>query len=181
MACKQGIRKSMDASRAYYESLKACDPFRELWKSLVERSSNDRRLISFSDQERKYFAVSLLDGEVFNGGFDQFFSNSSGDHYALAVAGLQDIGALSSLTLVKEAAETIFGKIAPPADRTERCRIMNAKTRQLSEVLTRYSQTSRLERLNEQFVEDPDQLRERLTTYAERHCLIAPFLKGPEV
>jgi hypothetical protein len=26
MACKQGIRKSMDASRAYYESLKTYDP-----------------------------------------------------------------------------------------------------------------------------------------------------------
>jgi hypothetical protein len=80
MACKQGIRKSMDASRDYYESLKSYDPFRELWKSLVERSSLDRSLVNFSVKEQRYFAVSLLDGEVYNGGFDQFFSNSSGNY-----------------------------------------------------------------------------------------------------
>jgi len=180
MACKQGIRKRMDASRAYYESLKIYDPFRELWTSLVERSSLDRSLANFSVQEKKYFAVTLLEGEVYNGGFDQFFSNTSGDYYSLAVDGLEELGALSSLSLVKEAADTIFGKRGPPADRTERWRIMEAKTRRLSEILTRYRQTSRLERLDKQFWEDPDQLGHRLSAYAEQQGLIAPFLKGPK-
>lgn len=180
MACKQGIRKSMEASRAYYESLKKYDPFRELWKSLVERSSNDRSLRQLSNEEQRYFAVSLLEGEVYNGGFDQFFSNSSGDYYRLAVAGLEDIGASSALGLVREAADTVFGRSGPPADRTERWQIMDSKTRRLSEVLTRYRQRSRLEGLDKQFWEDPDRLTDRLTAYAEERGLVAPFLINPE-
>lgn len=180
MACKQGIRKSIDASRAYYESLKVYDPTRELWNSLVKRSSLDASLANLSAHEQKYFAVLLLEGEVYNGGFDQFFSNSSGDYYYIAVDGLTELGALSSLRLAREAADAIFGKRGPPVDRAERWRIMNGKTRRLSEVLTRYRQSSRLERLDEQFWEDPDQLADRLSVYAEQHNLIAPFLEGPK-
>jgi len=120
MACKQGIRKSMKASRAYFESLKQCDPFRELWMSLVKKCSNDPGLSKFSIAEQRYFAVSLLEGEVYNGGFDQFFWNSSGDYYALAVAGLEEVGASSSLVIVKKAAETVFGTSGPPADQARR-------------------------------------------------------------
>jgi hypothetical protein len=180
MACKRGIRKSMEASRAYYESLKEYDPFRELWKSLVERSSSDRSLGQLSSEEQRYFAVSLLEGEVYNGGFDQFFWNSSGDYYQLAVAGLEDLGAASALAIVKEAADTVFGRSGPPADQTERWRILDSKTRRLSEVLTRYRQRSRLEGLDEQFWEDPDRLADRLTAYAEERGLVASFLRDPE-
>jgi hypothetical protein len=120
-----------------------------------------------------------LEGEVCNGGFDQFFSNSSGDYYHLAVEGLKELGALRSLDLVKEAADTIFGERGPPVDRTERWRIMGAKTRRLLDVLKRYRQTSRLERLDKQFWEDPDQLGDRLSAYAKQQGLIDPFLKDP--
>jgi len=42
MACKQGIRASMEASRAFYHRQKEYDPYRELWVSLVNRSSQDQ-------------------------------------------------------------------------------------------------------------------------------------------
>ena len=180
MACKQGIRKSMEASRAYYESLKKYDPFRELWNSLVERSSNDGSLGQLSNEEQKYFAVSLLEGEVYNGGFDQFFWNSAGDYYQLAVVGLEELGALSALAIVKEAADTVFGRSGPPIDRTERWRIMDSRMRRLSEVLTRYRQQSRLNGLDKQFWEDPDRLSDRLRAYAEERGLVAPFLRDAE-
>lgn len=180
MACKKDIRKSIEASRAYYRHQKAHNPFHELWKSLVQRSSEDRALIGFSREERIYFAVTLLSGEIYNGGFDQFFSSSSGDYYATALEGLYDLGALSSLSLAKEAASSIFGRRAPPVDQAERWQIMSGKTHQLAEVLSQYRHTSKLERLDKQFWEDSDKLEERLIAYAERHRLIAPFLKDPE-
>lgn len=175
MACKQGIRKNMEASRAYYERLKAYDPFRELWKSLVERSS-DGSLARLSADEQRYFAVSLLEGEVFNGGFEQFFSNSSGDYYHLAVAGMEEIGALSALTIAKEAAEAVFGSSGPSIDREERRQIMYPKPSQLSEVSARFRQSSRLEFLDKQFWEDADHLSGRLAAYAEEKGLLAPYL-----
>lgn len=180
MACKQGIRKNMGASRAYYQSLKAYDPFRELWKSLVEKSSNDPSLAQLSCDEQRYFAVNLLEGEVYSGGFDQFFSNSAGDHYHLAVAGLEELAASSSLAIAKEAAETVFGSAGPPLDLTERWLVMDSKLHQLSEVLTRFRQASRLEHLDKQFCKDPDGLADRLTKYAEERGLVAPFLSDPE-
>jgi hypothetical protein len=180
MACKQGIRKSMDASRAYYESLKAYDPFRELWKSLVERISNDGSLAKLSNGEQKYLAVSLLEGEVYNGGFDQYFSNSSGDYYHLAVAGLEELGASNSLTIVKEAGDTVFGRIGPPVDGAARSRIMQSQTHRLSEVLARHRQSSRLERLDKQFWTDPDRLGDRLRAYADEEGFLEPFLKSPD-
>lgn len=180
MACKQGIRKSMETSSAYYQRLKTYDPFREFWKSLVERSSGDRTLTSFSKEERMYFAVGLLNAELYNGGFDQFFSNSSGDYYETAIEGLQDLGASSSLKLAREAADTIFGRCGPPADQMERWHIMNGKNRQLSDILRRYRYTTRLEQLDKQYWQDPDKIEDRLTAYAERHRLIAAFLKNPE-
>jgi len=179
MACKQGIRKSMEASRAYYEGLKAYDPFRELWKSLGERSS-DGSLAQLSAEEQRYFAVSLLKAEVYNGGFDQFFSNSSGDYYHLAIAGMEELRASSALAIAKEAAETVFGSSVPPVDREERWQIMNSKLNELPEVSARFRQMSRLESLDKQFCEDADHLGDLLKTYAEEKGLVAPFLRDQQ-
>jgi hypothetical protein len=137
-------------------------------------------LENFSEPERRYFAATLLKGEVYNGGFDQFFSNSSGDYYCTAVDALEEIGALASLNLVREASNLIFGKRGPPVDRAERWQIMGGKTGRLAELLKRYRRASRLERLDKQFWEDPDQLEDRLIAYAEQQGLIDPFLKDPK-
>lgn len=179
MACKQGIRKSMEASRAYYQSLKEYNPFRELWVSLAKRSSIDRSLADWSAEEKVYFSACLLEGEVYNGGFDQYFSNSSGDYYRLAVKGLEELRAVHSLKLLREAAETLFGKEGPPDSQTDRWRIMNSKARRLSEAVTRNRQASKLDRLDKQFSEDPDRLGNLLKAYAEEHGLISLFGNDP--
>jgi len=170
----------MDASRAYYGSLKQYDPFRDLWKSLVERSSDDPRLTQLSREEQRYFAVSLLEGEVYNGGFDQFFRNSSGDHCHLAATGLEELGASSSLAILREAAQTVFGSASPPVNQSERCRIMDSRTSRLPEVLNGFRQASRLEHLDKRFCEDPDHLGDRLRAYAADKDLVAPFLRNSE-
>lgn len=170
----------MDASRAYYESLKAYDPMRELWTSLVNRSSNDRSLTSWSVQEKAYFAMCLLEGEVYNGGFDQYFSNSSADSYEFAVAGLTEIEALRSLRLVREAAETLFGENDPPTTQEGRWRIMHSKARRLSEVVFQHRIGTRLERLDKEFWTDPDQLGDRLIAYAKQHGLVGPFERSAD-
>jgi hypothetical protein len=177
MACKQGIRNDIEASRAYYERLKAYDPARELWKSLVERSS-DGTLAQLSTEEQRYFAVSLLESEVYNGGLDQFFSNSSGDFYHLAIEGMNEIGASSALAIAGQAAEIVFGSSVPPLEREERLRLMNSQLSQLSEVSARFRQSSRLESLDKQFCEDADHLSDRLMAYAEEKGLLISFLKG---
>jgi len=177
MACKQGIRKSMEASRAYYERLKEYDPFRELWTSLVHRSSKDQSLSSFSRDEKIYFAVGLLDGEVCNGGLDQFFWNSSGDYCQIALEGLDEIGAQHSLEILAEATTMIFGRAGAPTDRRKRWQVLNSKTKRALELLTGHRKRSRLEALDKQFWADPDGLNDRLMAFAHDRGLITPFLK----
>ncbi|WP_295630623.1 DUF4375 domain-containing protein [Novosphingobium sp.] len=174
MACKQGIRKSMEASRVYYKRQKEYDPFRELRVSLVNCSSQDRNLTNWSDQEAKYFSMALLEGEIYNGGFDQYFSNSSGGYYLRAVGGLRDIKAFSTLNIVEEAAQLIFGSLAPPKTQEDRWRIMYDKSNELSAFTPNFN-SEKLEKLDKLFCSDPDGLVDRLSTYAEFHDLLTPF------
>lgn len=180
MPCKQGIRKSMEASRAYYERQKEYDPFRELWISLVKRSSHDQDLKDWSVEEIKYFSMSLLEGEIYNGGFDQYFSNMSGGYYIQAVRGLQEIQAFSTLKIVQEAAQLIFGPLAPPASQEDRWRIMYSESQEFSASKTDRFNSQELEKLDKLFCADPDGLVDRLSTYAEDHGLVTPFKVLPD-
>jgi hypothetical protein len=175
MACKQGIRQDIDASRAFYQRLKIYDPVQELWKSLVKRSSDDPSLQSLSKAERTYFVVSLLEGEIYNGGFDQFFYNSSGDYCAEVVQALQELGAHRSLKLVREAVKTAFGEMDPPSDRMERWERMRYSPEGLREPSLEAERSARLVELDKQFYKDEDGLFDLLTAYAEAHNLTKPF------
>lgn len=179
MACKQGIRESIEASRAYYQKMKEYDPFRELWVSLVKRSSDNPKLDAWSTEEKMYFSVCLMEGEIYNGGFDQYFTNSSGDYYRLALDGLEQMEATYSARLLKEAARAMFGTDYPPDSQSERWRVTNSKVRRLTELVTRHHRSAQLERLDKRFYEDPDKLLDRLTVYAEVNGLVAPFLRSP--
>lgn len=171
MACKQGIRAQMEQSRKYYEKLKQYDPCRALWESLVKRSCDDRSLSRWSDDERTYFCVCLLEGEVYNGGFDQFFTNSSGDYYAEALNGLAQLNATNSHRLLDQAAWVAFKGIQPPKDRQER--------QSLFFKFENDKQQAALDRLDRQFWDDPDHLGDLLNAFAKEKGLIEPFLDPP--
>ena len=63
--------------------------------------------------------VELLQAEVNNGGFDQFFFNSAGDHTPQIIEALEAIGAVKTADIVKRAAGKFPGGMPPP-DRFER-------------------------------------------------------------
>ncbi len=147
--------------------MKQYDPLEELWKSLVKRSSADPYLESFSENELTYFTVTLLEGEIYNGGFDQYFSNSSGNFYREAMAGLEELGANQSLKIARKAAEVIFGAAEPPRDRTKRWDLMRGTQG--------VTQSARLDELDKLFYLDNDGLLDLLTAYAETHDLTKPF------
>lgn len=175
MACKQGIRASMDASREFYQKLKEYDPHRELWKWLVGKAQADPGLVTLSPAHRHYFAVSLLEGEVYNGGFDQFFTNSSGDYFALASEGLQVLEAEKSLRLLREAANTLFGDELPSDDQQERWDAIGRHALAQGGV---DAVAERLEPLDRAFCDEPDALVERLSAFAQRSGILDPFVRS---
>jgi hypothetical protein len=170
MACKQGIRKNMEESKEYYRQLKEYDPYRELWTSLVRRvHRTEEGYAGLTDDERAYFAAGLLEGEVYNGGMDQFFSNHSGEVYEDAVNALLDLGAVHSLRLLTRASEILFDGKQPPKDTRERRETMRREPDGES------GWFDELEEIDRQYYEDPDGLGDKLAEFARTSGLLSPF------
>jgi hypothetical protein len=76
-----------------------------------------------TETERRLIAVYWLDGEVHNGGFDQYFFNSAGNDSEAALAGLKEMGASGAAALLEQAMAVFAGGKAP-ADRQRRQQAM---------------------------------------------------------
>ncbi len=76
-----------------------------------------------SETERRLLAAYLVEAEVNNGGFDQYFFNSAGDDAEAALAGLKEMGAGGAAALL-ERAMAVFPGGKPPADRFKRQGVM---------------------------------------------------------
>jgi hypothetical protein len=117
-----------------------------------------------SNVEQQYWAVGCLSGEVYNGGFEQYFHNSSGATYPSAIDGLQAMGATTSLLLLQKAKQMIFGFAKVPEESYPRRTILAAAEN--------FSLRNRLNELDEQFWADPDELAARSEAFAVSHRLI---------
>lgn len=171
MPCKNGIREQLEASKAS-RLAEEQDPLTALWRSLVARV-NDESIGhgSLSRPERLFFAVNLLVGEVFNGGFDQYFWNSSSNYCADAEAGLIALDAAESNRLLDAAKSVLFPRGHVPTDTAER-------REELRKLPDYHSDTpphqAKLEVLDAKFWQDSDRLSERLAVFAAAHSLASP-------
>ena len=68
---------------------------------------------------KQYYAIHMMDAEICNGGFSQYFFNSSGNSWELAMSGLEGAGSTERLGLLKEAIARIAGG-KPSPDRETR-------------------------------------------------------------
>jgi hypothetical protein len=76
MPCETGTRERIDAGRRWHEERGEREPSRALWLSLVDRVHNTPSgFAGLSGPEKIYYSVVLMEGEVYNGGFDQYFFN----------------------------------------------------------------------------------------------------------
>jgi len=114
--------------------------------------------------EKLYYAVRLLDGEVYNGGFHQYFFNSSSTHYAYAEEGLIVVGADRTLELLLDAKELVFPGIGVPEATGERRQALRSLPR---------PNDLRLAELDSQYYKDPDGLADRIEAFAREHNLVS--------
>ncbi|MCX7256823.1 MAG: DUF4375 domain-containing protein [Polaromonas sp.] len=165
MPCKGGYRANIEASKKRREEERIYEQSaeRKYWVALVERvHGSPEGFQLLADAEKTYYAVSCLIGEVYNGGFDQFFSNSSGALYVYALDGLLEMGAQESASLLSRAKQIIVGEAHIPLDGAE----CNTELRE-------NESSSELEALDKAFWTDPDNLGERCKQYAISHQLHA--------
>lgn len=157
----------MEASRRWYREERErdkTDPARSYWRTLVQRvHKTEAGFEGLAEAEKKYFAVCCLEGEVYNGGFDQFFSNSSGSYFPYAVAGLQELRAERALELLRRAKQVLFDFADVPLDTETRRTLMRMNVSQ--------SRDQRSEELDKLYWKDPDSLAEKLEEYARGHNL----------
>lgn len=159
MPCKNGNRASIERSKEYYKKQRELDktcPFRALWSSLIEKVYHTEGGFNLlTEEEQLYFSVNVLSGEVYNGGFDQFFTNTSGAYYYKAELGLVRLGATHSLKLLHQAKEKCFGSNDVPLDRKKRWELLEGN-----------GVESELDSLDTLFYENLDQLEEKLEAFA---------------
>jgi hypothetical protein len=172
MACKQGLRKTLDAYKAACAAeAERPDPFWALWLSLVDRVHHASEGFSgLSRPEQICYAVNSLLGEVPRGGLYQFFDLQSADIYATAVEGLREIGATRCLELLTAAARALFPGGVIPRDRQAQLDALPQYPDPDLEPEPAWA--AELERIGDDFLEHSDDARDRLHAYLVRHQLI---------
>jgi hypothetical protein len=162
MPCKGGWRENIEAARHWYQEERdreANDPLRALWRTLVRRvHATPSGFDGLSPAERLYFSVRILVGDVYNGGFIQYFDNAAETYHEYAIRGLKDLGASESLALLEKARALLR-----PHDLSD-----SDDAAELSPATE-----AELDGLAQRFWADPDDLEPRLERFAREHQLLA--------
>ena len=169
MPCKRGTRKSIEAGKRYRDERRIYEQSaeRKYWLALVGRvHDTPDGFEHLRPEEKTYFAVSCLIGEVHNGGFEQFFYNSSGSLFGHAMDGLIELDAAKSVALLVKARDAVFADSVVPRDRQDRFSRMltNSEDDDASS-----KASSLLNALDKEFCMDEDGLTELSAQYAVSH------------
>jgi HEAT repeat protein len=91
----------------------------EEFEGLLWKKQKERGYASLTLPQKRYSAVSELDGEINNGGWSQYFVNSAGAHWRDALAGLDAMGLAGRAAILREATAK-FGTEGPSTERSVR-------------------------------------------------------------
>ena len=124
------MRKVLDPPRALIaDYLNDEEPAAALWPGLLhtvfQHGSRETHIERLGPTAQVAFLINRLHAEVVNGGFSQFFSNSSGDFTSETIRALETVGSTLSLGLLREAVALFPGGQAP-RDRDLRCELLFA-------------------------------------------------------
>lgn len=172
MPCKGGYRQDIEESRKWQAEMAELDkkieaqPTTALWTSLLDRVyKTPEGIDGLTRDEQTYFSVLSLEFEVYNGGLEQYFTNSSADHYAYALRGLKDVGELRAMRALIEAKEILVG-LGPVPKRRIRCRMIFARTDKVNSGLQEY-----LAALDDRFSAQSHSIIDRMDRFAKERLL----------
>jgi len=126
------------------------NPVAQFWKVPYEK---------LTAAEKVFVSVWELEAEVNNGGFHQYFFNSSGDNAKYCVSALERIGAMNAAALVRQA-NSVFENGEPPVD----SEIRQSKVESFTE-----EQKNFLDQLDQKFFKYPDKLTELLYDFVMKN------------
>lgn len=166
--CAKGYRKQLEAAQKIYEEEEKYRASEEYayWLNLSQQVSDLADLKKLSFENQVYFVVKILIAEVFNGGFDQYFHNSSGDYYAETIQALKVLQAFESLKLLESAKAVLFGRLDVPAKQKLRFDILKNGTE---------ANNIKLDELDHCFWEFPDHLEQKLRQFVQMNHLFKVY------
>jgi hypothetical protein len=160
-------QQQREEERAHRES-----PGHRYWTALVHRVYNATGgFDALPHGDRLYYLINVLQGEVHNGGFEQFFSNSSGDRYAQTVAALTEVSDHACLRLLQAAKLALFSDDEVPTDQAARFDRMPAAA---EDHPAHQATWQTLEALDAQFYADSSSLDAALDKIVTHYKLYAP-------
>lgn len=172
MPCKGGYRNRIELGKKQREEERKYknSPARLFWLALLGRvhAPGDNYAV-LSQDEQTYYAVRTLVGEVLNGGFHQFFSNHSGELYALALDGLLELEANNTYRLAVQAKKLLFGASSFPDDFAARNKLLPS----IEALDIKDERGFLMDALETEFYKDTDCLDSRLTLFATTRGLYA--------
>ncbi len=121
----------------------------------IQSRESDVGLARLAPKDQVFFLIWALEAEVNNGGFNQFFFNSSGDHAAATAEALRTIGAIK-MAAILDRAINLFGKDGPSRNREQRQHQLTSLSEQQQEILSE---------LDTKFYAYPDNLSELLVKF----------------
>lgn len=121
---------------------------------------------SLSASERVFWCVYLLDLEVANGYFDQYFVNSSSEYADQVVAALHAIGAPEAAHLTQAVFEYVFPNGVVPTDQAERRELLE----EAEERDSQYYQE--IEEFSKQYLNDDGKIYACLAGYAREQDFV---------
>lgn len=178
MSCKKGIRKRAAEIKEQFGDIfrrrMEYDPIDAHWSALIKKAHHphydyDR----LSDDEKPYFSLAILAGEVRNGGVQQFFTNSSGSLYSEVVKALDRFGHHEVLRLFKQATRILFEDIEPPKDRMQRWEAIKHEPEGWYAPRPQWSID--LDEIDKQLCKILDALDASMNEYADSRGLYEPF------
>lgn len=112
------IFKKREEPRNLWEITDKEDFIMELLDHLEEKTACGEKMHRLNEQQRIFYVAQTLEAEVNNGGFDQFFYNSSGAFANELVEAFTAIGAHHTAEICRKAVEAFGSEV--PTDREKR-------------------------------------------------------------
>ncbi|MBN1181927.1 MAG: DMP19 family protein [Bacteroidales bacterium] len=130
------------------------EPFCEQFFNKLEHEGFDE----LNDVEKTFICIWSFQGEVDNGGFDQWLFNSSGDWALETITSLQRVGAAETLKMVKKVVSYFPGG-TPPKDINKRRELIESMPQDISDAWSE---------LDDQFYNCGEDLENLLADYIQK-------------
>lgn len=131
----------------------------EIGQLLWDKSHGDKNFESLNQREKNVLYIEMFESQVNNGGFDQYFFNSSGEYAHETVIALKEIKAPQMADILNRAIN-VFPKLPIPKDTEQRREYMDDISESISEIWNS---------LDAEFYKYPENLAELSVEYVKFH------------